>query len=129
MVLNVGEFRTEFPEFSDSSKYTTAQITFWGTFAEKMVPQDQWGDTWQMGVKLFVAHELVLASQNAKAGKIGGVPGSTGGIPNAKTVGSVSVSYDSASVSEIGAGFWNLTNYGKQLWRLAQMFGAGCIQL
>jgi hypothetical protein len=94
-----------------------------------MVPQDQWGDTWQMGVKLFVAHELVLASQNAKAGKIGGVPGSTGGIPNAKTVGSVSVSYDSASVSEIGAGFWNLTNYGKQLWRLAQMFGAGCIQL
>lgn len=127
--MDIPAFRTEFPEFSDTTVYPTAQITFWSTIAEKQVLECRWGTMWTAGVKLYVAHEITLAAQNAKAGAIGGTPGSQGGIANSKTVGSVSVGYDSTSTSEKDAGWWNLTNYGKQFWRLAMMFGAGPVQL
>lgn len=84
---------------------------------------------WEQGVKLYVAHEITLAAQNQKAAATGGSPGQSGGIANSKTVGSVSVGYDTTSTAEKDAGWWNLTNYGKQFIRLARIFGAGAIQL
>lgn len=125
----IADFRTQFPEFGDSSVYPDAQITFWASIAEQMVVQTIWGDMYEFGVKLYVAHEMTLAVQNFKASSIGGMPGTTGGVPASKSVGGVSVSYDSANTSEKDAGFWNLTNYGKQFYRLVKIFGAGCVQL
>ena len=84
---------------------------------------------WIQGVSLYTAHELVIAAQNVKAGQNGGVPGTSGGIPVDKTVGSVSVSYDAQSTTEKDAGWWNKTTYGQQFIRLARLFGAGAIQL
>lgn len=127
--MDVGLFRTEFPEFADTTVYPTTQINFWASIAELQVRLIVWKDMRANGVKLYVAHEITLAAQNAKAGKQGGVPGVSGGIANNKTVGSVSVGYDSQSNSEKDAGYWNLTNYGKQFIRLARIFGAGAIQL
>lgn len=127
--MDIPTFRTEFPEFADSSVYPDAQITFWATVAEAQVLLNIWGALQTQGVKLYVAHEITLAQQNFKAASNGGVPGSSGGIANSKTVGSVSVSYDSNSTSEKDAGWWNLTTYGKQFYRLARIFGAGCHQL
>jgi hypothetical protein len=72
---------------------------------------------------------VTLAAQNQKAGVIGGVPGGNSGPASSKTVGSVTVAYDTAQTAEKDAGYWNLTTYGKQFIRLARMFGAGCIQL
>jgi len=109
--------------------YPTAQIEFWAAIAELQVRECVWRKMWFNGVKLYVAHEITLAAQNAKAGSQGGVPGSSGGVANSKTVGSVSVGYDSNASSEKDAGYWNLTNYGKQFIRLARMFGAGAVQL
>lgn len=127
--LDVGAFRTAFPEFANTVTYPTEQINFWATIAEQQVPQRVWRNLWSQGVQLYVAHEITLAAQNAKASANGGVPGTSGGIANTKTVGQVSVGYDTASTAEKDAGWWNLTNYGKQFFRLAQMFGAGAIQL
>jgi hypothetical protein len=104
-------------------------VTFWATFAEAQVRQCVWKSQWQMGVQLFVAHEITLAAQNQKASQVGGSPGQQGGIANQKTVGSVSVGYDSTATSERDAGYWNLTTYGKQFIRFARMFGSGAIQL
>ena len=104
-------------------------VEFWATFAEVQVRECVWKSQWQMGVQLFVAHEITLAAQNAKAAQVGGSPGQQGGIANSKTVGGVSVGYDSTSSSEKDAGYWNLTTYGKQFIRFARMFGAGAIQL
>lgn len=129
MLLDIPKFRTEFPEFSDTVLYPSTMITFWGTLAEKMVLECPWGECRMDGIKLYVAHEITLAAQNAKSASVGGTPGSSGGIANSKTVGSVTVSYDSTSTSEKDAGWWNLTNYGKQFIRLARIFGAGAIQL
>lgn len=88
-----------------------------------------WGDFRTTGVKLYVAHEITIAKQSASAAASGGTPGIFGGVPNSKAVGAVNVGYDSTSTAEKDAGWWNLTNYGKQYIRLARMFGAGCIQL
>lgn len=127
--MDIPAFRAAFPEFADTTVYPTTQITFWAGLAEKLVLSCVWGTCHTEGVQLYVAHEITLAAQSAKAAHMGGVPGSQGGIPNNKTVGSVTVGYDSTSVSEKDAGWWNLTNYGKQFIRLARIFGAAAIQL
>lgn len=127
--MDIGAFRTAFPEFKDTVTYPTEMITFWASIAEQQVIQCVWKTMWANGVQLYVAHEITLAAQNAKTAISGGMPGTSGGVPNTKTVGSVSVGYDSNNTSEKDAGYWNLTNYGKQFIRLARIFGAGAIQL
>lgn len=127
--MDIATFREAFPEFTSEVAYPDAQITFWSGVAEKMVVEDIWGDMYDNAVMLYVAHEITLARQNAAAGSVGGTPGSSGGPPSSKTVGSVSVAYDAANTAEKNAGWWNLTTYGKQFYRLMMIFGAGCIQL
>lgn len=127
--MDKAQFRLDFPEFADNVKYTDSQLDFWATVAELQVNKQRWCNLWATGVKLYVAHEVVLAAQNVKASAVGGSPGQQGGIANTKTVGSVTVGYDSTTSTEKDAGYWNLTTYGKQFIRLARMFGAGAIQL
>ncbi len=127
--MDICAFRKAFPEFSDSNIYPDAQIEFWASLAEKQVLECVWKTRRAVGVSLYVAHEITLAAQSAKAAAIGGTPGQNAGIPNNKTVGSVTVSYDSQSISEKDAGYWNLTTYGKQFIRLARIFGTRAIQL
>lgn len=129
MTLVIAQFRAAFPEFADIVRYPDAQITFWGEFAETMVIECRWGTMWSKGVMLYVAHEITIAAQNQKAGVIGGVPGQFNGPANSKTVGSVTVGYDTQSTTEKDAGWWNSTIYGKQFIRLARIFGAGVVQL
>lgn len=130
--MDIPAFRAAFPEFADSAVYPSTQIAFWAALAEKQVRLCVWGDCATQGVQLYVAHEITLAAQSAKAAKVGGVPGTQGGIANTKTVGSVTVGYDSSGdrgTGEKDVGWWNLSNYGRQFIRLARIFGAGCAQL
>ena len=129
MAFNVGQFRTQFPEFADPVKYPTPMIELWSAFATAQVNPNAWKTQTLMGISLYTAHELVLASQNIAAAQVGGTPGQQGGIAQTKTVGSVSVGYDAQSSNEKDASYWNLTTYGKQFIRLSRIFGAGCIQL
>jgi hypothetical protein len=125
----ISDFRDAFPEFQDIAKYPDAMLTFWSNLAYAQVNCNRWGQQTLMGIQLYTAHEITLASQNYKAGNIGGVPGGASGPINTKTVGSVTASYDTQQTAEKDAGYWNLTIYGKQFIRLARMFGAGAVQL
>ena len=129
MDFDIGLFRRNFPEFADTVAYPDSQIEFWTGLAELQVRSCIWKRAWVTGMSLYIAHEITLASQNVKLSTSGGMPGTTAGVANNKTVGSVTVGYDSQSTSEKDAGYWNLTNYGKQFIRLARIFGAGAIQL
>lgn len=122
-------FRAAFPEFADIVKYPDAMLTFWAAFAIRQVNCDRWKCQTLNGVYLYVAHELVLAAQNQKAGNIGGTPGQQMGPASSKTVGSVTAQYDAATVTEKDAGYWNLTTYGKTFIRLARIFGSGMVQV
>lgn len=127
--MDIALFRTNFPEFASTTTYPDSTITFWSSFAEIMLPQCVWTTVWTTAVNLYVAHELVLAAQNVSASTVGGLPGQGGGIANSKTVGEASIGYDSVTPSEKDAGWYNLTLYGRQLYRLIQIFGAGALQL
>lgn len=129
MTFSIGAFRTAFPEFADNEKYTDGQITFWSELAIMQLRQCVWKNAWVKGISLYVAHEITLSAQNKKAADFGGVPGTSGGIANTKTVGNATIGYDTVSTSEKDAGYWNLTNYGKQLFHLFRVFGAGAVQL
>lgn len=129
MALDKAKFRAAFPEFNDIVKYPDAQLDFWGDFATEMVDECRWKTMTERGIFLYVAHEITLAAQNQKAAVVGGVPGQAGGLQNSKTVGSVTVGYDTQATSEKDAGFWNSTVYGRQFYRLMRMFGAGAVQL
>lgn len=129
MVFDIAQFRANFQEFGDTVVYPTSMITFWAGLAEKLIRPCVWGNVWSEAVSLYVAHQITIEAQDAKAASIGGVPGVSGGIANSKTVGGASVGYDTVSTSEKNAGFYNLTNYGKSFYRMMRIFGAGCRQL
>lgn len=122
-------FRAAFPEFADTVRYPDAMLNFWAGIGERLLIAHRWAAVYDYGLQLFVAHNITLAAQNAASGASGGVPGSASGPISSKAVGSVSVSYDSASTIEPNAGHWNLTSYGKSLIHLARMIGAGGIQV
>lgn len=126
--MDITAFRTMFPEFTEEA-YPTPLVTAWSGVAEKLVSECRWGSSYTFGVQLFTAHQLVIAKSNEQASAVGGLLGQNAGPANSKTVGAASVSYDTATVSEANAGFWNQTTYGKQYIRLARMFGAGAVQL
>lgn len=127
--FDVSLFRTSFPEFANVTTYPDSQIQFWGGLAIGLVRPCVWGAYVVLGQSLYVAHEITIAAQSAAAAAIGGVPGVSGGIANTKTVGSVSVGYDTVTTSEKDGGWWNQTLYGRQFLRYARIFGAGVIQL
>lgn len=129
MAFNVGVFRTQFPEFADTKKYPAPMVEMWSTFATAQVNPNAWKAQVNMGISLYTAHELVLASQNNAAAQVDGTPGQQGGIAQTKTIGSVTVGFDAQSSNEKDAAYWNLTTYGKQFIRLCRIFGAGAIQL
>lgn len=122
-------FRTNFPEFASTERFPSTQITYWGNVSEKVISEKIFGDLTDHARSLFVAHNLTLQAQNVSTSSAGGMPGFNGGITASKSVGSASISYDTGSSAEEGGGSYNLTIYGKQLYRLMKTFGAGCIQI
>lgn len=122
-------FRENFPEFADQVAYPTSTITFWATLAVAQVNQTLFGTIYTTILNLYVAHNLVMARQNAQSGRVGGSPGQSGGIANSKTIGQVTAAYDASTQTEKDAGWWNRTTYGQQYIRLVRLYGVGGIQL
>jgi hypothetical protein len=127
--MDIALFRTDFPEFADIAIFPSSALTFWSNLGEQLISADRFGGTFTQAVELFTAHNIVLAAGNVSSAAAGGVPGQTGGTVSSKAVGSVSISYDTASAMETGSGHWNQTIYGRQYIRLARLIGQGCYQL
>lgn len=119
-------FRTAFAAFADTATYPDATVEAWLALGQGMV-NDAWGQFCQLGIMLWAAHELAKMQEAAQQAA-GGNPSGVGGIVQSKSVGPVSVSYDTQLGQEEGAGQYNLTIYGRQYWQLAQIFGMGPIQ-
>lgn len=120
------EFLAAFPEFNDASKYPAVQKRLWYNVAIKALDPVRWGDYYEIGVYLFVAHHLALfANQVGRPG----FPGRPPLLSSSKSVGGVSVSYDMSFLANSGGGMWNLTTYGMRWYDLANMCGAGGTQI
>lgn len=129
MTVTPATFVTNFPEFSNPTSYPTAPIQFYIDLAYSLLPASRWMTTLDFGVQLFVAHNLVLESQAQLAANSGKPPGLSTGIASSKSGGPLSISWDTSSAAEVGAGHWNLTTYGQRYIRLARLIGSGGMQL
>ncbi len=128
-MITSSTFRTDFPEFESKVKYPDTMIDFWLKIADKMILLERWDEMKDFGVELFTAHQITISKANLNAEAVGGLAGQNLGPANSKSVGEVSVGYDTNMSMEANAGHWNLTTYGKQFIRMARMFGAGAVQL
>ena len=128
--VSVSQFRSDFAEFADPSKYPDSLLTTWFSVAAQQLQNvDRWGTLLTMGQELMAAHYIAVAARDRDTGSIGGIPGQPSGLQTAKSVGDVCVSYDHTSVINPDAGFWNQTSYGQRYFKLAYMIGAGGLQL
>lgn len=123
------QFRIDFPEFTDITKYSSPMINFWSGLASSMLNVRRWGDKRPYGLALLVAHNIALAAQNSAQGALGAVPGVNLGVISSQSAGPISESLDVQSSIEIDGGSWNLTVYGRMYLRLARMVGIGGIQV
>lgn len=127
-ILTLEEFRQLFPEFTQDD-YPDTAVRARLALAAKFFSTETWPDpeirNHVMG--LYTAHFLKLAGSAAD----GGNGGDTSALAqvSSMSVDGASVSYDTSGSAEEGAGTWNLTAYGRELWQLIQIFGAGARQL
>jgi hypothetical protein len=136
-MVTTDSFRETFPEFAavqnddpETPVYPGEVITYWTTIAGFMLNASRFGDDLiDLATCLFVAHHVVLEAADSKAVTLNQLPGVTKGIISAASQGDVSVTYDSTSAIDEGAGHWNLTKYGLRLHRMMMLCGAGPIQI
>lgn len=127
--LTVESFRDAFPAFT-TALYPDAAVASRLALAARFFSAPMWDDpdVRKHVMGLYTAHHLeVLGSKASGGGGSGG--GASAGLVSSKSVDGASVSFDTATGSWDGAGFWNLTPYGRELWYLMQVYGAGAIQL
>lgn len=128
-MTNPAQFRSDFPEFSDTTIYPDSSVNLWMTVATSMVNTCRWMELTDIGIELVTAHHLVLEKRDTDASNAGGTPGEVKGPTTSKSVDKVSVGYDSSAATLDDAGFWNLTTYGIRFLTMARMMGAGGLQL
>jgi hypothetical protein len=123
--MDVAAFRQVFQSFDDPETYSDTAINFWAGIGEGRLPADKWASDWTLGVMYFVAHHLAIRQRD----QLAATPGEVKGPASSKSVDKVSISYENGLITVEGAGGWNLTSYGIELYRMARNVGAGCIQL
>jgi hypothetical protein len=127
-MLTPQEFRDLFPVYNDEIRYPDATLTPWLTIADSLIDPQRWGELYNLGQGLFVAHNLALNALDERGGA-SGIPGIiSGGIVSGKSVGSVSVSYDTSQGIEDKAGHWGLTTFGNRFLRYLRLVGMGGVQ-
>jgi len=128
--LTVEQFRSDFPEFSDASKYSNDSIQMWIDYiiSDNQFPIHRWGTLQLLGQELYIAHQIALGAWSGMPG-IGGIPGlGFSGIANSRSVNGVSVSYDTTLGTDADMGEYALTLYGRRLWTMMMNAGAGPVQ-
>lgn len=131
--VSVAYFREAYPEFT-VERFPDGQVDLRLHQAGLRLPEERWGEMWTEGVCLYAAHHLTMqrAATLAKDGT-GGLDVAAGPVVSkSKAVGGVSKSESRAGAAangNVGAGHWNSTIYGQQLWQLMQLVGAGGLQV
>ncbi|WP_334613657.1 DUF4054 domain-containing protein [Escherichia coli] len=123
------QFRTDFPEFSDTARYPDVAVNFYLGQADSLLSQDRMGDQFVYLAELFTAHYTELRGRALASAAAGGVNSAGSNIASSKSVDKVSVSYDNSGTINPDAGFWNKTGYGQEFFWWWSMFGAGGRQL
>lgn len=128
-LMTVWQFRELYPSFTEAL-YPDFAVETRLALGEEFLSEKVWRKVAVRthAVGLYTAHFLAAYGSTA-AGGSGKESGSGMGVVSSKSVDGASISYDTGSTVEQGAGFWNSTPYGRELWQLMRVFGAGAVQL
>jgi len=135
MTVTATSFRSVFREFKDPQLFDDSVVGFWITTATDssngpaLLDPTRWGPQLDLGVMLYVAHNLAIGADEQASAAVGGALGRVQGPVTAKAVDKVSGSYDATRVTFEDAPYWNLTKYGIRFLQLARMIGAGGIYI
>lgn len=129
--LTPAQWRSILSAFADTTKYPDGYVAYWLNYADAMLLSPPWTEPPRsLAMALYAAHWIVLDKRDADTAAAGGVPGNpAGGIMTSKSVGGVSVGYDTSLSTEQGAGTWNSTTYGARFYRMAMLAGMAGTQL
>jgi hypothetical protein len=127
--VDAKRFRADLSEFADLATYTDSTLNYWLTVAQMLNNPCVWGTLLPTGIELLAAHYMVQEAQALKIANAGGIPGIQSGMVQSKAVWQANISYAVQGALEDGAGSYNATIYGQRWWHLAQLVGAGAIQL
>jgi hypothetical protein len=124
--LNIADFRAQFPQFADTTKYPDSTLQLQFDIATSYVTADTYGDMTTPvrthAIYLMMAHLLqlnIIIAQNAANG------GGQIGVVQSATIGSVSVTLQPPPVRGQWRWWLNNTPYGAQLVALLEMQSAG----
>lgn len=129
MAIVTNDFLTLFPEFNNIANFPIATIDVWIATGYNFLDANRWGNLLDLGVELFVAHNLVFGALNSQTAAAGSVPGIAKGVIASEGVDKIGLSYDTELASEKGAGHYNFTTYGQRFIHFARLVGAGPIQV
>jgi hypothetical protein len=122
------QFVADFPAFNDSAAYPENTIQMYLTLANNSLNPGRFGQMLNIATELFVAHFLTLDYLDARSARAGNPMGQQAGAIGSKSVGGVSINYALGYDTELGAGHWNLSTFGKRYYRICQMAGMGGVQ-
>ena len=129
MALTVAQFRANMPAFSSTTQYPDTSIQFWLTYAYIFLAPCRWRNALDLGAQLFAAHNVTIDGLSAAEGQNGAPSGMTVGPIVSKTVGDLTITYDTGAGVNEADGHWSLTNYGTRFIKLARQFGSGPRQI
>ena len=122
-VITAATFRAIYPAFFDMTVYPPEAVDFWLADATQRLNPLIWANLLNEGIYLFVAHRLQLARM-AFLNPNGGF-----GLVSSKSIGGVSIAYNTTLHMIPNAGAYGLTIYGTEFLQLARLVGMGCVQL
>ena len=129
MAVTVIQFRANFPAFTSTTQYPDSSIQFWLTYAYMLLSPRRWGPIQDLGAQLFVAHNATLDGLSAAEGMNGAPSGMTVGPIVSKTVGDLTITYDTGAGVNSEDQHWALTNYGTRFIKMARQMGNGPRQI
>ncbi len=129
LLPTIAQFRADFPQFSDDTRFPDAQIQFRLNLADRQMGQQGKESVFAYMVELFVAHYLYLWDRDRRSAMLGGAGGANSGVLNSKSVDKISMGYDTTATLNPNAGFWNNSRYGSEFYQQILWFGAGGRQL
>lgn len=122
---SVEGFREEFPAFT-KDLFPDRAVELRLRISRKFFHPSKWKDPEirEHALYLYCAHYLTIMGSAMSGG--GGLdqPMNNGPIAS-MSADDVSVSYDTTSTTVTGAGFYNSTAFGKELWSLMRMYSPG----
>lgn len=114
-VIDAATFRLIYPVFNDMIQYAPEAVDYWISVAVARLNPFVWGELLNEGIYLFTAHKLWLGRYPQ--------------LVSSKSVGGVSIAYNTTLGEMLNGGAYNLSVYGREFLALARIVGIGGIQL